>query len=114
LQHASGAGVANRTLAFYLHALAVRGLHQLLGHPTVARYAVARLELSASRAKELVAAGKALEDLPLIDAAFCAGRLSWSRVRILVRPGHALLPLPRPCSRGPAADLRFGFTPAGP
>jgi Holliday junction DNA helicase RuvB len=77
--------VGTRRLAFYLADMETRGVCQLLGYATATVYAVRRLEMGKRHAQQLIAAGRALEDLPRIDAAFCDGRLNWSRVRLLTR-----------------------------
>ena len=46
---------------------------------------MARFGMSRREARELLAAGKSLQDLPLIDDAFAEGRLCWSKVRELVK-----------------------------
>ena len=77
--------VGNRRLAFYLADMDARGISQLLGFPTATAYAVKRLEMGRRHAQELIAAGRALEELPKTDEAFCDGRLNWSRVRLLTK-----------------------------
>ena len=62
------ADVGNRALAFYLAEMETRGLCQVLGYPSVARYAVGALGMSRRRARELVRVGIALRDLKLVDA----------------------------------------------
>jgi holliday junction DNA helicase RuvB len=74
-----------RRLAFYLADMEVRGICQLLGFPTATAYAVTRLEMGRRHAQQLIAVGRALEELPKIDAAFCDGRLNWTRVRLLTK-----------------------------
>jgi hypothetical protein len=77
--------VGLRELAFYLADMDARGVHQLLGYASALQFAAERLEIGRRKAYELIAAGKALEDLPKIDAAFFEGRLRWARVRLLAR-----------------------------
>src|SRR5262245_13529675 len=77
--------VGNRCLAFYLADMESRGISQLLGFPNATAYAVKRLEMSRRHAQQLIAAGRALEELPKIDEAFGDGRLNWSRVRLLTK-----------------------------
>jgi Holliday junction DNA helicase RuvB len=74
-----------RVLAFYLADLAGRGGHQQMGYRSVIQYAQRRYHMRPSTAREHIAVGRALDDLPEIDDAFCEGRLSWSQVRLLVR-----------------------------
>lgn len=80
-----GTDVGHRELAFYLADMDARGVHQMLGFASVAQFAEQRLELARRTAFELIAVGKALEELPRIDAAFRDGRLRWARVRLLAR-----------------------------
>ena len=74
-----------RTLAFYLFDLDHRGATQLLGFRTTKDYAMARFDMSDRRANELIQAGKMLNDLVDIDKAFLDGRISWSKVLVLMR-----------------------------
>jgi RuvB-like AAA lid domain-containing protein/HNH endonuclease len=84
LAHAD-AGLRQRALAFYLHEVNVRGLHQLAGCRTTAQYAAVRFGISRREARDLVAIGGFLRAHPRIDAAFAAGQLCWSKVRELAR-----------------------------
>ncbi len=77
--------VGHRGLAFYLAEMDERGLHQVTGHRTAAHYAEGRLEMSRRLAQQLIFVGKALCELPSIDAAFAEGRLSWSKVVLVTR-----------------------------
>jgi hypothetical protein len=77
--------VGYRETAFYLTDMNARGVHQLLGYASTVQYAVQRLQMSRRSAHEMLAAGRALLDLPKIDAAFCAGLLRWARVRLILR-----------------------------
>lgn len=77
--------VGHRALAFYLHEMQSRGLHQSTGHASAVHYAEARLGISRRSARDLVSVGAALRDLPQCDAAFCDGRLDWTRLRMLAR-----------------------------
>src|SRR5688572_9639556 len=74
-----------RASAFYLHDMQERGVHQETGHQSAVRYAVDRLDLPLSTAKEMVAVGRLLRELPGCDAAFCSGRIGWSKLRLLAR-----------------------------
>ncbi|MFT7618110.1 MAG: Holliday junction DNA helicase RuvB [Planctomycetota bacterium] len=76
--------VARRALAFYLDDMHSRGLHQSLGFVSAVQFACQRLDMSRRLARTLIAVGSALRDLPLIDEAFCQGRISWSKVRLLI------------------------------
>jgi len=86
LQEASrSTEVGFREIAFYLAEMEAKGEHQMFGYRTAVQYAVERLELRYKTASELRRVGRELEELPLIDEAFCGGELSWSRVRLLTR-----------------------------
>lgn len=75
----------HRALAFYLHDMHRRGLHQLMGCVSAVQFAVKVLGLDRRTARELLAAGNALAELSRIDAAFAEGRLSWTKARLLSR-----------------------------
>ncbi|MHC4969446.1 MAG: HNH endonuclease [Planctomycetota bacterium] len=77
--------IGARALAFYLVDMAARGAQQELGFHSVTQYAETRFGIQPSTTREHLAAGRALEDLPQIDRAFCEARLFWSQVRLLVR-----------------------------
>jgi len=62
-----------------------RGVHQETGHSSAVHYAAAREGLSRREARDLVAVGAALDELPAIDAAFRDGRLLWTKLRTHVR-----------------------------
>ena len=71
----AAAGLRHRVVAFYLQQVNARGLHQLAGFKSTPRYGMARFGMSRREARELLAAGKALQNLPLIDDAFAQGEL---------------------------------------
>jgi Holliday junction DNA helicase RuvB len=81
----AAAGLRHRVIAFYLQEVDARGLHQFAGFKSTPRYGMARFGMSRREARELLAAGKALQNLPLIDEAFAAGTLCWSKVRELIK-----------------------------
>jgi hypothetical protein len=74
-----------RALAFYLAEMEARRLHQALGFPSTVHFAIHRLGISAGRARDLLRAGRRLEQLAELDAAFARGELSWSKVRRIAR-----------------------------
>ena len=78
-------GGLHRVTAFYLHEIDERGLHQIAGYRSAVQYAVQRHGMSRREARDLLAAGRALQELPEIDGAFAEGRLCWSKVRELVK-----------------------------
>ena len=55
--------LGHRMLAFYLHEMQERRLFQTSGHSSAVHYATTRLGMSRRRARELVAAGRMLEQL---------------------------------------------------
>jgi hypothetical protein len=80
---------AEREFAFYLADMDARGVHRDLGFASTVAFAERRLDMPRERTLELIAVGRALETLPLIDAAFFAGEIRWERVRrlaLFVRP----------------------------
>lgn len=85
----AGAGLRHRVVAFYLQQVEARGLHQLEGFRGTAQWAGRHFAMSRREARELLAAGKALLELPRIDKAFAEGRLCWSKVRLLTRVARA-------------------------
>ncbi len=74
-----------RILAYYLFEMEDRRLHQLTGHARTTQYAEDRLGLERRRAGELIAVGRKLLDLPLVDGAFCRQQIGWSKVLQLVK-----------------------------
>ncbi len=77
--------VSRRALAFYLDDMQRRGLHQALGFSSAVHFARQRLSMSRRQARDLVRVGGALRELLKIDEAFCGGRLSWTKVRLLIQ-----------------------------
>jgi hypothetical protein len=57
----AGAGIRHRALAFYLQEVDARGLHQLRGFRTATQYAAQRFSIARREARDLLAAGRALE-----------------------------------------------------
>ena len=56
-----------------------------LGYVRLRDYAVERLGLSARQVQDLAHVDRELRRLPGIDAAFVAGRLTWTKARLLCR-----------------------------
>ena len=81
--------VCHRALAFYLHDMATRGIHYELGFSTAVDFARHRLGMSKGRARDLLLTGRKLAELPLLDAAFATGEVSWSKVRRVARVATA-------------------------
>jgi len=78
-------GLRHRVVAFYLAELDARNLYQLAGYKSASRFAAARFGMSQREARELLAAGKALVHLPVINEAFALGKVCWSKVRELIK-----------------------------
>ncbi|HGY89794.1 MAG TPA: AAA family ATPase [Planctomycetes bacterium] len=77
--------LGHRGLAFYLADMSERRLFRLFGCVSTAHYARDHLDMGERLARELVAVGRALEELTLIDAAFAENQISWTKVRLLCR-----------------------------
>ncbi len=77
--------LGERALGFYLLDFEVRGLCRKHGFASTIQFACVRLQMARKRVCELLRMARALEDLPLIDAAFAKGEISWSAVRELTR-----------------------------
>jgi hypothetical protein len=71
--------------AVLLASIANENAHVELGYPTIGGYAAAVLDLPARQARDLLHIGRALPALPTLKQSFAEGRLSWSKVRELVR-----------------------------
>lgn len=77
--------IGHRVRAHYLADMDERGIGEILGFSGAVHFAIRELNISRREARELITTGKALEDLPHIDAAFADGRLCWSKVRQLAK-----------------------------
>ena len=73
-------GWNRRVLAFYLLEMHERRLYLESGHADVRHFGVAFLELEHRRTNELIQIGRALRGLKLLDEAYVAGEVSWSKV----------------------------------
>jgi len=74
-----------RGFAFYIHDMQERGIHQKTGHQSAVHYAFDRLGYSRRTARDRLATGRLLTELPGCDAAFCEGRIDWSKLRLLAK-----------------------------
>ncbi len=83
------ASAGERCLGFYLLDFQIRGLFRKKGFSSTAQYALMKHQIPKRKTRELIRISRALEELPLIDAAFEEGRLSWSAVRELTRVATA-------------------------
>ncbi len=81
--------IGARALAFYLVDIADRGVHQEFGFHGVEQYAEMRYHIRPPTTRSYLATGRALDELPEIDEAFCRGKLFWSQVRELARVATA-------------------------
>jgi len=77
--------LGTRVVSFYLVELADSGGYQEFGFHRVEDYAANRFGIRPSTSRDYIATGRALLDLPVIDAAVCDGRLFWSQARVLAR-----------------------------
>src|SRR5882724_12982602 len=64
--------------------VAARGWERL-GFARLSDYAVERAGVSARELRDLAAVDRALGELPALDAAFCAGEIGWTQLRLLCR-----------------------------
>ena len=86
LRHAGdGIGARWRELSFYLLEMKERELYLVHGYRNTQHFAEAQLDLEARRCNELIRAEELLRKFTDVDHAFRIGRLSWSRVLILLR-----------------------------
>ena len=76
---------ARRVLAALAGQLVARRAWDRLGYVRPRDYAVERLGLSARQVQDLAHVDRELQRLPLVDAAFVAGRLTWTKARLLCR-----------------------------
>src|SRR5262245_21594740 len=74
----ASAGNWHRLQAFSLREVEVRRLYQLFGCRTTSQFAATYSNIGRRECRDLLAAGLALAELPLIDAAFVAGEVCWS------------------------------------
>ncbi|TMA34702.1 MAG: HNH endonuclease [Deltaproteobacteria bacterium] len=84
----SGAPV-RRVLAALAGQLVAAKTWDPLGYVRLRDYAVERLGLSARQVQDLAHVDRVLQRLPLVDAAFIAGNLTWTKVRLLCRVATA-------------------------
>ena len=84
----SGAPV-RRVLAALAGQLVAAKAWDPLGYVRLRDYAVERLGLSARQVQDLAHVDRVLQRLPLVDAAFIAGNLTWTKVRLLCRVATA-------------------------
>lgn len=77
--------MGERALGFYLREFDLRRLYRKQGYASTAQYALMKFHIPLRKTREMLRVARALEHLPLIDAAFSSGRLSWSAVRELTR-----------------------------
>jgi hypothetical protein len=68
--------------------VAVRGWERL-GHARAGDYAVEFLGISGRELRDLATVGRALGELPMLDAAFQAGEIGWTQLRLLCRVATA-------------------------
>ncbi|MGE3754170.1 MAG: AAA family ATPase [Planctomycetota bacterium] len=77
--------IGRRIISFNLLQMQETRAFQKLGHANIYTYARGRLHLSKRRCREYLATARALEELPSVDAALHAGKLTWSQVVLIAR-----------------------------
>ena len=60
-------------------------LHQQLGYASFLDYAVEALGLPPSKAEALLRIGRSLDGLPILDAAWAAGEIEWTKAREILK-----------------------------
>jgi len=80
-----GGDLFHRMRAFYLVELDERRLYQKAGCSSAAQYAERKFGVQRRTARELLAVGRELLELPLVDQAFRDGAINWSKARLLTR-----------------------------
>ena len=86
---ARSAAPVRRALAALAGQLVAAKAWDRLGYVRPRDYAVEQLGLSARQVQDLAHVDRALRGLPRIDAAFVAGELTWTKVRLLCRVATA-------------------------
>ncbi len=80
-----------RMLAFYLVEMQDKHLYNDVGCASAAQFAERKHEIPERRGRELVALGRKLLGLPVLDAAFCRGEIGWAKLVLVSRvasPAH--------------------------
>ena len=77
-------GVRKREVTFYLYEMHTRELYLETGHGSTAHFAEAQLDMSRRRSRERVQLGRTLNNLELLDEAFCNHEISWTKVLALL------------------------------
>jgi len=80
-----GGDLFHRMRAFYLVELDERRLYQKAGCSSAVQYAERKFGVQRRTARELLAVGRELLELPLVDQAFRDGGVNWSKARLLTR-----------------------------
>jgi len=80
-----GGDLFHRMRAFYLVELDERRLYQKAGCSSAVQYAERKFGVQRRTARELLAVGRELLELPLVDQAFRDGDVNWSKARLLTR-----------------------------
>jgi len=78
-------GYHKRVLAFYLLEMEERRLFEMTGHGNTAHFAATQLDMDERRTREFINVGRSLWSLQKLDQAFREGRISWTRVLLLLR-----------------------------
>jgi 5-methylcytosine-specific restriction endonuclease McrA len=76
---------SEHTLAKILARVQAEKLHRDLGYASVMDYAVHALDLTTSKADGLLRLGRSLSGLPILDRAWAAGEIAWTKAREMLR-----------------------------
>ena len=76
---------AEHRIAVLLAEMADGALHRTLGYASVEQYAAGRLELTTRMTREFVRIGRAIAELPVLNAALAEGVVDWTKAREVVR-----------------------------
>ncbi|MFV1958032.1 MAG: hypothetical protein ACC662_01330 [Planctomycetota bacterium] len=77
--------VGERERAFYLVEMDENRNYQVFACNSVIEYALKRLEMEPRRTREMLRIGRLLLTIPLIDRAFCDGRIGWAKLLLFTR-----------------------------
>ena len=73
-------GVVKRVIAFFIAEVYDRDLCAQTPYGTMENFALNQLDMDPRRCREYARVGRALLDLPVLDRAYSAGEVSWSKV----------------------------------
>ena len=76
---------AEHRIAVLLAQMADGALYRALGYASVEQYATGRLELTTRMTRDFVRIGRAIAELPVLNAALAEGTVDWTKAREVVR-----------------------------